>query len=62
MAALKTELEPVIKEIKAAGSQLRGPDAETCAARLDQDLNRKRADELMIGVETSNLAAVELQI
>ena len=43
MAALKTELEPVIQEIKAAGSQLRGPDAETCAARLDQDLERIQA-------------------
>jgi len=37
MAAMKTELEPLIQEIKAAGSQLRGPDAVTWAARLDRD-------------------------
>jgi non-specific serine/threonine protein kinase len=40
MASVKTELEPVIQEIKAAGSQLRGPDAEIWAARLDRDLDR----------------------
>src|SRR2546425_10429865 len=37
MAAMKTDLEPLIQEVTAAGSQLRGPDAETWAARLDHD-------------------------
>ena len=40
MAPIKTELDPVIEEIKAAESQLRGPDAETWAARLDRDQDR----------------------
>src|ERR1700737_4556419 len=40
MAAVKTELDALIEEIKAAGSQLRGPDAETWAAQLDRDLDR----------------------
>jgi non-specific serine/threonine protein kinase len=37
---VKTEFDALIQEIKAAGSQLRGPDAETWAARLDRDQGR----------------------
>src|SRR2546421_9156931 len=37
MAAMKTDLEPLIQEVTVAGSQLRGPDAETWAARLDRN-------------------------
>jgi len=37
---VKTEFDALIQEIKAAGSQLRGPDAETWATRLDRDQDR----------------------
>ena len=37
---MKTEFDALIQEIKAAGSQLRGPDAETWATRLDRDQDR----------------------
>ena len=40
MATMKPELSPLIQEIKAAGSQLRGADAQTWAARLDRDQDR----------------------
>jgi non-specific serine/threonine protein kinase len=37
MAIKKTDLEALVQEVTAAGSQLRGPDAETWAAQLDRD-------------------------
>jgi len=40
MAATRTELDPFIEETKAAGSHLRGPEAETWATRLDRDHDR----------------------
>ena len=40
MAIMKTDLEALMQEVTVAGSQLRGPDAETWAARLDQDHDR----------------------
>src|SRR5256886_10352015 len=40
MAIMKTDLEAFIQEVTVAGSQLRGPDAETWASRLDQDHDR----------------------
>jgi len=40
MAAMKTDLEALIQEVTVAGSQLRGPDAETWAARLDRNHDR----------------------
>src|SRR2546423_2609910 len=40
MAIMKTGLEALMQEVTVAGSQLRGPDAETWAARLDQDHDR----------------------
>ena len=40
MAIMKTDIEALIQEVTVAGSQLRGPDAETWAARLDQDHDR----------------------
>jgi tetratricopeptide (TPR) repeat protein len=40
MAAAQTQFDPVIQEIKAAESHLRGPDAETWAASLDRDQDR----------------------
>ncbi len=40
MAIMKTDLEALIQEVTVAGSQLRGPDAETWAASLDQDHDR----------------------
>src|SRR2546430_3899307 len=36
MAIMKADLEALMQEVTVAGSQLRGPDAETWAARLDQ--------------------------
>src|SRR5207237_5028512 len=40
MAMMKTDLDALVREVTAAGSHLRGPDAETCAARLDRDHDR----------------------
>src|SRR5437588_1979992 len=40
MAAMQTDLETLIEEVSVAGSQLRGPDADTWAARLDRDHDR----------------------
>ena len=40
MAIMKTDLEALVREVTAAGSQLRGPDAETWAAQLDRDQDR----------------------
>jgi non-specific serine/threonine protein kinase len=40
MANMKTDLEVLVHEVTVAGSQLRGPDAETWAARLDRDYDR----------------------
>src|SRR2546427_11594241 len=40
MAATKTDLEVLIQEVTVAGSQLRGPEAETWAARLDRNHDR----------------------
>jgi tetratricopeptide (TPR) repeat protein len=37
---MKTDLEALVREVTAAGSQLRGPDAETWAAQLDRDHDR----------------------
>ena len=37
---MKTDLETLIQEVRAAGSHLRGPDAQPWAARLDQDHDR----------------------
>jgi len=37
---VKTKFDALIQEIKAAGSQLRGPESETWAARLDRDQDR----------------------
>src|SRR2546429_2289434 len=40
MAMMKTDLDALVREVTAAGSHLRGPDAETWAARLDSDHDR----------------------
>ena len=40
MAMMKTDLDALVREVRAAGSHLRGPDAETWAARLDRDHDR----------------------
>src|SRR5256885_4151598 len=40
MAIMRTDLEALVREVTAAGSQLRGPDAETWAAQLDRDHDR----------------------
>src|SRR2546429_6885820 len=40
MAMMKTDLDALVREVTAAGSHLRGPDAETWAARLDRDHDR----------------------
>src|SRR2546427_9567985 len=37
---MKTDLEAVIQEVRSAESHLRGPDAESWAARLDRDHDR----------------------
>src|SRR5256714_5701003 len=40
MAFMKADLEALVQEVTVAGSQLRGPDAETWAAQLDRDHDR----------------------
>src|SRR2546430_15388721 len=40
MAMMKTDLDTLVREVMAAGSHLRGPDAETWAAQLDRDYDR----------------------
>ena len=40
MAIMKADLEALVQEVTVAGSQLRGPDAETWAAQLDRDHER----------------------
>src|SRR5256885_11285173 len=40
MAMMKTDLDALVREVTAAGSHLRGLDAETWAARLDSDHDR----------------------
>src|SRR5437763_651357 len=40
MAIMKTDLDALVREVTAAGSHLRGPEAETWAAQLDRDHDR----------------------